>query len=106
MTNNGRELANDLLDEAREAIVVTSAKYQQDLRRYHDRQVRSRSLNIGDLVLRRVMDTRGKHKFTPLWEGPYIIAKVLWPGSYKLKDSDGNIFTNAWNIENLRRFYP
>ena len=52
------------------------------------------------------MDTRGKHKFTPPWEGPYIIAKVLWPGSYKLKDSDGNIFTNAWNIENLRRFYP
>jgi len=100
------ELANDLLDEAREAIVVTSAKYQQDLRRYHDRQVRSRSLNVGDLVLRRVMDTRGKHKLTPPWEGPYIIAKVLRPGSYKLKDSDGNIFTNAWNIENLRRFYP
>ena len=100
------QLANDLLDEARDAIVVTSAKYQQDLRCYHDLQVRSRSFNARDLVLRRVVAAKDKHKLSPPWEGPYIIAQVLRPGTYKLKDSDGNVLTNAWNIEKLRKFYP
>ena len=28
------------------------------------------------------------------------------PGAYKLKTIDGEVFTNAWNIEQLRHFYP
>jgi hypothetical protein len=39
-------------------------------------------------------------------EGPYIIAEVLKPGTYKLSNEKGEIFTNAWNIEQLRRFFP
>ena len=45
-------------------------------------------------------------KLTPPWEGPYIIAQVLKPGTYKLANEKGEVFTNAWNIEQLRRFYP
>ena len=26
--------------------------------------------------------------------------------AYKLKTIDGEVFTNAWNIEQLRHFYP
>ena len=29
------------------------------------------------------------------WEGPYIIAEVLWPDAYKLKTIDDEVFTNA-----------
>ena len=90
------QLATDLLDEARDAIVVISAKYQQDLRRYHDRQVHGRSFNVSDLVLRRVMTTKDMHKLSPPWEGPYVIAQILCPRTYQLKDSDGNILTNVW----------
>jgi hypothetical protein len=42
----------------------------------------------------------------PPWEGPYIIAEVLKPSTYKLSNKKGEIFTNAWNIEQLRRFFP
>ena len=38
--------------------------------------------------------------------GPYVIAEVLRPGTYKLKTIDGEVFVNVWNIEQLRRFYP
>jgi hypothetical protein len=38
--------------------------------------------------------------------GPYIVAEVLKPRTYMLKTADGQVFTNAWNIEQLRRFYP
>jgi hypothetical protein len=51
-------------------------------------------------------DARGRHKITPPWEGPFIIAKILKPGTYKLANSQGEVYNNAWNIRQLRRFYP
>jgi hypothetical protein len=46
------------------------------------------------------------HKLTPPWEGPFVVAKVLKPGTYKLANSQGEVYSNAWNIRQLRRFYP
>ena len=48
---------------------------------------------------------KDRHKLSPPWEGPYVIVELLQPGAYKLKTIDGEVFTNAWNIEQLRRFY-
>jgi hypothetical protein len=101
-----RENALDQLKEAREIALLHSIKYQQSLRRYHDKHVCRRDLNVGDLVLRRSQSNKGRHKLTPPWEGPYIIAEVLKPGAYKLSNEKGEIFTNAWNIEQLCRCYP
>ena len=50
--------------------------------------------------------SKGRHKLTLPWEGPYIVAQVLKPETYKLANEKGEILTNAWNIEQLRRFYP
>ena len=41
----------DQLDEARDITLHRSAKYQQALRRHHNRRVPDRAFNIGDLVL-------------------------------------------------------
>ena len=35
----------------------------------------------------------------PLWEGPYMVTGVIQPGTYRLKDDNGNVLTNTWNIE-------
>ena len=96
----------DQLDEARNIALLRSAKYQQVLLRYHSRWVRDRAFNVGDLVLRLVQSNKDRHKLSPPWEGPYVIAEVLWPDAYKLKTINDEVFTNAWNIEQLRRFYP
>jgi hypothetical protein len=34
----------------------------------------------------------------PPWEGPFIIAKILKLGTYKLANSQGEVYINAWNI--------
>jgi hypothetical protein len=86
--------------------LLHSARYQQSLRRYHARGVLSRDLQVGDLVLRLRQDARGRHKLTPPWEGPFIIAKILKPETYKLANSQGEVYSNAWNIRQLHRFYP
>jgi transposase InsO family protein len=100
------EDAVDQLDEARDIALLHSAKYQQSMRRYHDRHVKGRAFNVGDHVLRRVQSSKDRHKLSAPWEGPYTIDQVLRPGSYKIKDGEGRILANAWNIEQLRPFYP
>jgi hypothetical protein len=96
----------DQLDKARTMALMHSARYQQALRRYQARKVRRRDFSEGDLVLRLRQDNRGCHKLSPPWEGPYIVVKVLKPDTYKLANEDGEELTNAWNIQQLRRFYP
>ena len=53
-----------------------------------------------------IQSNKNRHKLSPLWEGPYVIMKVLRPSTYKLKTIDGEVFVNAWNIEQLCCFYP
>jgi hypothetical protein len=52
------------LEEARCVALVQSARYLEGIRRYHDRNVNERSLNVGDLVLRRIQNTEGLHKLS------------------------------------------
>ena len=61
--------------------------------------MRDRAFNVGDLVLCLVPSNKDRHKLSPPWEGPYVVAEVLRPGAYKLKTIDDEVFTNAWNIE-------
>jgi hypothetical protein len=86
--------------------LMHSARYQQALRRYQDRKIRCRDFHEGDQVLRLHQDNRGRHKLSPPWEGPYVVVKVLKPDTYKLANEDGEEHTDAWNIQQLRRFYP
>ena len=57
-------------------------------------------------MLRLRQNNKGRHKLTPPWEGLYIVAQVPKHGTYKLANEKGEILTNTWNIEQLRRFYP
>jgi hypothetical protein len=96
----------DVLEEERLNAVIQSARYQQTLIRYHDKVVRRRSFSVGDLVLRRILTGEGRHKLSPLWEGPFMVAEVTRPGSYRLTQMDDTEIGNSWNIEHLRKFYP
>ena len=57
--------------------------------------MRGRAFNVGDLVLCLVQSSKDRHKLSPSWEGPYVVAEVLQPGAYKLKTIDGEVFANA-----------
>ena len=107
--DNQEELHNDdllLLDGLRCHAALRAAKYQQDLRRYHSRHIRPRTLETGDLVLRRILSREGLHKLSPMWEGPYRVAHIARPGAVRLETEDGDPIKNPWNIEHLRKFCP
>ena len=76
-----RQDALDLLDKERDIEAARSAIYQQDLRRYHSRRVKTRDFQEGDLVVRLIRDQTDMHKLSPPWEGPFVVSKKLNNGS-------------------------
>ena len=94
----------DDLEEERNIARARSAFYKQQARRYQSREVRAKTYNVGDLVLR--LSEKKKDKLKPKWEGPFIIDEVLIGGAYRLCNaSDNRLEPNPWNAARLRRFY-
>ena len=97
------------VDRAKEERLITyvcTSKYLEGLRRYYNRNVKGHSFTIGDLILHRKQKTKGLHKLSSPWEGPYVIKEVTRLGSYHLCDLDGIDVPNSWHIKHLIRFYP
>jgi hypothetical protein len=105
ISEDSRRVAIDRLEEARCAALIQSARYLEGIRRYHDCNVKERSFNVGDHVLRHIQNTEGLHKLSSPWEGPFTVAKVTGPGSYRLQTLEGEDINNSWNIDQLCQFY-
>jgi hypothetical protein len=100
-----RHIDLDSLEQQRLVAVMRQARHDQQLRRYHDHNVKETSFNVGDLVLRRIQKTDNMHKLSAPWEGPFIVTEVISPSTYLLQWGDGKGVPNPWNMEHLRRFY-
>jgi hypothetical protein len=100
-----RELDSNLLEERRNTALANVWKYQASMKRYYNKSMVPRVLNIGDFVLKKDVHTRDKHKFSSSWEGPFIIVEEVAPGAYVLAEVDGVILPNTWNIDQLRKYY-
>jgi hypothetical protein len=50
---------------------------------------------LGDLVLRRIQTTKGMHKLSAPWEGPFIVMEVVSPSTYHLQWADGHDIPNV-----------
>ena len=48
----------------------------------------------------------GLNKMSSKWEGPFRVTHTMKPETVDLEDEQGRLEGNAWNIENLRKFYP
>jgi hypothetical protein len=60
------------------------------LKRYYNKSVVPRVLDVGDLVLKKDIRTKDKHKFSSPWEGPFIEVDIVAPGAY--------VLPNTWNV--------
>ena len=98
----------DTSDELCEAVAVWIASYHNRLANRYNRHVKPRVFNLGDLVLRKVLENTVDllaEKFQPKWDGPYI---VTWPGksgSYALDKLEGTPVPRMWNVMHLKRYY-
>jgi hypothetical protein len=55
-------------------------------------------------VLKKDIHTRDKHKFSSLWEGPFIIVDITAPEAYALAEVDGTMLPNTWNADQMHKY--
>jgi hypothetical protein len=100
-----RDLDSILLEERCNTTLINVRKYKESLKKHYNKSVVQRELNIGDLVLKKDIRTRDRHKFSSPWEGPFIIVDVVAPGAYVLAEVDGAMLPNTWYVDQLRKYY-
>jgi hypothetical protein len=100
-----RELDANLLEERRNTTLSNVRRYQTALKKYYNKSVVQKELHIEDLVLKKDICTKDKHKFSTPWEGSFIIVDVTVPGAYVLAEVDGGMLPNTWNADQLRKYY-
>jgi hypothetical protein len=69
----------------------------------------------GDLILCLVQNTKGMHKRSSPWEGPFIVSRVLGNGAYYLidaqeprknkADNSDKETKHPWNVILLKPFF-
>jgi hypothetical protein len=93
--DESRQLDTNLLEERRNTALSNVRKYQEALKKYYNKRMVQRELNIGDLVLKKDIRTKNKHKFSTPWEGPFIIVDIAASGAYVLAEVDGDMLPNT-----------
>ncbi|GAU40233.1 hypothetical protein TSUD_219430 [Trifolium subterraneum] len=82
----------NLIEEKRMAALCHGQLYQRRMKQAFDRKVRPCEFREGDLVLKKILsfqpDSRGK--WTPNYEGPYVVKRAFSGGAMTLATMDGD----------------
>ncbi|CAN6687494.1 unnamed protein product [Malus baccata var. baccata] len=83
---------------------------KRDVARAYNKRVKAKSFKEGDLVWKTVLplgpQLRGFGKWSPTWEGPFIISQVLNKGGYYLADIEGKGEKYPINVKFLKKYCP
>ena len=96
-----------LIEEKRMAAICHGQLYQSRMKRAFDQKVRPRCFQVGDLVLKRILPPQTDHrgKWTPNYDGPYIVTKVFDGGALMLATMDGEDFTSPVNSDAVKNYF-
>ena len=95
-------VAKDTIEGTRLQAMENINKYQAETIKWHDKKFWLKNIKQGHLVLRRVANPDTVGKLQLKWEGPFLVVSSSRPGSYRLKDMDGNDIPRSWNADKLR----
>ncbi|RDX62196.1 hypothetical protein CR513_59495, partial [Mucuna pruriens] len=94
----------NLITEKRLRAICHGQLYQRRVKQAFDKKVRPRTFREGDLVLRKILpatkDYRGK--WTPKYEGPYVVRQAYSGGALILTDQDGRDLKNPVNADSAK----
>ena len=97
----------NLVKEKRIRAICHGQLYQKRMMRAHDKKIRPRHFQEGELVLKRIpqnrQDPRGKWSLN--WEGPYVVKKAFSRGALILTEMDGKEFPGPINADIVKKYY-
>ncbi|XP_074291948.1 uncharacterized protein LOC141618765 [Silene latifolia] len=98
----------DTINELRTSAQIRMASYRQTVPRSYNKNVKVRTLQVGDLVARKVFqNTKNQRagKFAYNWEGPYQVESIVGNGAYRLMTMEGQMVPRSWNIIHLKKYF-
>uniref|UniRef100_A0A2N9HSM7 Uncharacterized protein n=1 Tax=Fagus sylvatica TaxID=28930 RepID=A0A2N9HSM7_FAGSY len=97
------------LDEARDLAKAKSQRNYQKMANVYSKALRVRIFAEGQMVLKAAEFIRrnlpSPSKFSPNWDGPYIIREAHGSGYYRLSKSDGTTLADPINGKWLKNYY-
>ncbi len=96
-----------MIDEKRLTAVCHGQLYQIKMARAFNKNICPREFLSGDLVLKKILpnqsDPRGK--WSPTYEGPYVVKKVFSDGALILTHVDREELPRPVNSDIVKRYY-
>jgi hypothetical protein len=103
----------DRLDEVSDERIVALGEIERDklrVARAYNKRVKEKSFQVRDLVWKMILPIGSKNnkfgKWSPNWEGPYIIDKVILRNSYMVQSIQGTSLPRTLNGKYLKKYYP
>ena len=107
------DLMMDNIDEVTDIRLKALKEIEKDKDRVahaYDKRVKRNSFQVGDLVWKTILPIGSKSnqfdKWSPNWEGPYKVVKVIFGNSYVLETLQDEHLTRAFNRRYLKGYFP
>ncbi|XP_050211527.1 uncharacterized protein LOC126661708 [Mercurialis annua] len=98
------------LDEERLAALDHLEAQKRRVERAYNKRVKRRVFTVGDIVWKAVLPIGHKNnrlgKWSPNWEGPFIVVNKLEGGAYLLANIDGEEHDRAISGQFLKKYVP
>jgi hypothetical protein len=105
-------LMMDNIDEITDKRMRDLKEIEKDksrVARAYNKKVRPKSFQVGELVWKTILPLGTKdfkfRKWSPSWQGPYKIIKVIVANSYKMESLQGMCLPRALNGRYLKKYY-
>ncbi|XP_070026433.1 uncharacterized protein [Nicotiana sylvestris] len=88
-------------------VVCHGQLYQNRMSRAFNKRVKLRQFIPGQLVLKKnfLHQDEAKGKFSPNWQGPYMVHRVLTRGVLILAEMNGEVWPKTINSDTVKHYY-
>jgi hypothetical protein len=107
------DLMMDNTDEVSDKRMQALKEIEKDklqVARAYNKKVKAKSFQVGELIWKTILPLGAKSnkfgKWSPSWEGPYKIVKVIFGNSYMVETMQGECLPQALNGRYLKKYYP
>ena len=97
----------NLIEKKRMKAICHGQLYQKRMMRAHDKKIWPRQFQEGELVLKQILQNQQDPggKWSPNWEGPYVVKKAFSRGALILTEMDEKEFSSPINVDIVKKYY-
>jgi hypothetical protein len=96
---------DDLVESRLEALRELE-KEKLRVAKVYNKKVQKKLFRVGDKVWKTILPINRFGKWSPSWEGPYIVIRIILGNVYFVETMEGRSLPKALNEKYLKKYYP